>query len=90
MRRYLFQSLLVLCFFSSLDLLAVSFNGRIFSRTKNKGEAAVTVFIFETKKGYTTDEEGFFDAEVPTFGEYTFRILRATGMQEINCDTFMF
>jgi hypothetical protein len=69
--------------FLSMDLYAVSFKGRIFSRTKNKGEAAVTVFLFETKKGYTTDAEGFFEAEVPTFGEYTFRILRATGMQEI-------
>ena len=83
MKRYIIQSLLVFCFFTTLDLFAVSFKGRIFSRTKNKGEAAVTVFIFETKKGYTTDEEGFFEAEVPTFGEYTFRILRATGMQEI-------
>lgn len=83
MKRYFIQSLLAICFFSALDLAAVSFKGRIFSRTKNKGEAAVTVFIFETKKGYTTDAEGFFEAEVPTFGEFTFRILRATGMQEI-------
>lgn len=67
----------------SIDIYAVSFRGRIFSRTKNKGEAGVTVFIFETKKGVTTDAEGYFESEVPALGEYTFRILRATGMQEI-------
>jgi hypothetical protein len=67
----------------SMDLLAVSFKGRIYSRTKNSGEAGVTVFIFETKKGFTTDADGYFEADVPNFGEYTFRILRATGMQEL-------
>ncbi|MCB1143664.1 MAG: TonB-dependent receptor plug domain-containing protein [Leptospiraceae bacterium] len=65
------------------DLLATAFRGRIYSRTKGEGEANVMVLIFETKKAFKTDDDGYFDAEVPAPGEYRFRILRATGMQEI-------
>ena len=69
--------------FTISELLAgVSFRGRIFSRQKNKGEAGLTVLIFETKKGHQTDADGYFDAEVPSPGEYTFRVISASGFQE--------
>jgi hypothetical protein len=70
-------------FFLPQILYAVEFRGRIFSRAKDKGEAGVTVMVFETRKFYQTDEEGYFSAEVPNSGEYTFRILRNTGVQEM-------
>lgn len=75
--------IIIILLFISFDLLAVAFRGRIYSRVKGKGEGGVTVFIFETKQAYRTDENGYFDAEVPELGQYTFRILRVTGMQEL-------
>lgn len=75
--------LILLLVISAGDLMAVAFRGRLYSREKDKPEAGLTVLIFETKKAYQTDADGYFDAEVPATGTYTFRILRATGMQEL-------
>jgi hypothetical protein len=76
--------LLLLLLLSFGDIIAgVAFRGRLFSRVQNKGEAGLGVVIFETKKTYQTDAEGYFDAEVPEAGTYTFRILRASGFQEL-------
>lgn len=65
------------------DLFAIAVRGRIYSRVKRQGEAGVKVLVFEEKKMVTTDEEGYFDVEVSEAKEYTFRILRVTGMQEL-------
>ena len=69
----------------SSEISAVAFRGRLFSRTKNQGESGLTVVIVTpTKKiPVQTDAEGYFDAEIPSLGTYTFRILRPTGMQEL-------
>lgn len=67
----------------SNDLFAVAFRARIYSRVNAKGEANLNIFVFETNKFYKTDADGYFDADVPTLGTYTIRILRATGMQEL-------
>ncbi|ABJ77514.1 TonB-dependent receptor plug domain-containing protein [Leptospira borgpetersenii] len=61
----------------------VSFRARVYSRSKNSGEANVRVLLFETKKFYQTDVEGYFQAVAPSSGVYTFRILKDTGAQEI-------
>ncbi|MEM7180814.1 MAG: TonB-dependent receptor plug domain-containing protein [Spirochaetota bacterium] len=61
----------------------VAFRGRVYSRIKGKGVPGLVVFLFDTKKGYKTDEEGYFDATVPTTGTYRFRLLLPTGMKEI-------
>jgi hypothetical protein len=64
--------------------MAVAFRGRVFSRAKNKGEANIVVYVTETGKGYQTDADGYFDAEVPESNKpYTFRILRDTGLVEL-------
>ncbi|MDX1956947.1 MAG: TonB-dependent receptor plug domain-containing protein [Leptospiraceae bacterium] len=76
--------LLTILFFLFIgELSATAFRARIFSRKKSAGEANVRVLIFETKKAYVTDAEGYFDAEVPEAGQYTFRILRDSGIQEL-------
>ncbi len=72
-----------LFFLAFTGLEAIEFRARVYSPVKDKGEAGVTVMIFETKKFYQTDANGYFDASVPAPGEYRFRILRDTGMQEI-------
>jgi hypothetical protein len=76
--------LLSLLFLSS-EISAVAFRGRLFSRVKNQGEPGLTVVIVTptSKIPAQTDAEGYFDAEVPSLGNYTFRILRPTGIQEI-------
>ncbi|PJZ48700.1 TonB-dependent receptor plug domain-containing protein [Leptospira saintgironsiae] len=67
-----------------LDVFAeVTFKARLFSRQKNQGEAKTQVLLFETKKIYRTDAEGYFDAVVPSPGIYTFRILKVEDMQDI-------
>lgn len=78
--------LLLLFFLFPLVAEAVEFRARIFSRQKNKGEANINVLVYETKKFYTTDEDGYFKGEVPAEGEYTFRIIRVTGTQEVKKD----
>ncbi|WCL47692.1 TonB-dependent receptor [Leptospira sp. GIMC2001] len=86
MRNYnikIFTTLVFSFFFLAESLQAIDFRGRIYSRVKEKGEPEVTVMIFETKKFAQTDADGYFEASVPEAGTYTFRILRATGMQEI-------
>lgn len=77
--------ILVCCIIIFLPKLvfAVDFRARVYSPVKDKGEAGVTVMIFETKQFYQTDANGYFNASVPQPGEYRFRILRETGMQEI-------
>ncbi|AXR70000.1 TonB-dependent receptor plug domain-containing protein [Leptospira mayottensis] len=61
----------------------VSFRARVYSRSKNSGEANVRVLLSETKKFYQTNAEGYFQAVAPSSGAYTFRILKDTGFQEI-------
>ncbi|EMY78599.1 TonB-dependent receptor plug domain protein [Leptospira weilii serovar Ranarum str. ICFT] len=71
-------------FFTTVPILAeVSFRARIYSHSKNSGEANVRVMLFETQKFYQTDAEGYFQAVAPSSGAYTFRILKDTGFQEI-------
>ncbi|PJZ70657.1 TonB-dependent receptor [Leptospira perolatii] len=78
------SKILLLLVVAPLELLAeVSFKARLFSRQKNQGEPRVNVLIFETKKFYKTDDEGYFEATVPTPGTYRFRLNRLDGMQEI-------
>ncbi|MBE7413581.1 MAG: TonB-dependent receptor plug domain-containing protein [Leptospiraceae bacterium] len=72
-----------LLFFISSDIFAVSFRARLYSQVNSKGDGPFSVMIFETKKFYQANADGYFEAEVPSFGTYTFRILRPTGMQEI-------
>lgn len=79
---FLFALLLSSAIFTE-SISAIDFRGRIYSRVKDKGEAEVTVMIFETKQFYQTNQDGYFDAAVPSPGTYTFRILRVTGMQEV-------
>lgn len=85
--KYLFKLslnvVLILYLFFVNDIFAIAFRGRLYSRVNNKGEAGVKVLIFEEKKVVTTDADGYFDVEVSGPGEYTFRILRPTGIQEI-------
>lgn len=78
-----FLQLLLLTFAVSPLFAELAFRARVYSRVKGKGEANVVVFLFDTKKGYRTDSEGYFDAIVPGPGTFRFRILRVTGMQEI-------
>ncbi|TGK08897.1 TonB-dependent receptor [Leptospira fletcheri] len=76
--------ILLLLALAPADIFAeVAFKGRLFSRQKGQGESKANVLLFETKKFYKTDAEGYFDAVVPKAGTYTFRILRLEGMQEI-------
>ncbi|EQA46533.1 TonB-dependent receptor plug domain protein [Leptospira broomii serovar Hurstbridge str. 5399] len=83
MKRIAFKFLILLAF-APIELLAeVTFKARLFSRQKNQGEAKANVLLFETKKFYKTDSEGYFEAIVPTPGAYTFRIIKVDGMQEI-------
>lgn len=67
---------------------ALPFQGRVFSKSNNKGEAGVTVLLLKTdtqfRKSFVTDQEGFFSADVPKADEYTFRVLMPTGMLEFN------
>ncbi|MCE9501656.1 MAG: carboxypeptidase-like regulatory domain-containing protein, partial [Leptospira sp.] len=65
------------------EIFAVAFRGRLFNQVTDKPEAQVTVMIFETKKFYQADANGYFDGEVPSPGTYTFRVLRPSGMIEI-------
>ena len=69
--------------FFLVDLYAIAIRGRIYSRVKREGEANVKVLVFEEKKVVTTDAEGYFEVELSEPKEYTFRILRPTGIQEI-------
>ncbi|MBP9162372.1 MAG: TonB-dependent receptor, partial [Leptospiraceae bacterium] len=83
-KRNWFLFLFILLTLSS-EISAVAFRGRLFSRVKNQGEAGLTVIIVTptSKIPAQTDAEGYFDAEVPSLGNYTFRILRTTGIQEL-------
>jgi hypothetical protein len=83
-KRNWFLFLFILLTLSS-EISAVAFRGRLFSRVKNQGEAGLTVVIVTptSKIPAQTDAEGYFDAEVPSLGNYTFRILRTTGIQEL-------
>ena len=71
--------LFLLLFLSAWDIFAIAVRGRVYSRQKSKGEGGVQVFVTETKKAYTTDADGFFDAELPSAGDFTFKIVRPTG-----------
>ena len=79
-----FLFLLTLLFITS-EISAIAFRGRLFSRAKNQGEGGLTVVIVTPTKKIPaqTNAEGYFDAEIPDLGTYTFRILRPTGIQEL-------
>lgn len=79
---YLFKFIVIFGFLTQ-SLYSISFTGRLFNDENGEPEKDMTVMIFETKKLYQTDANGYFRADVPASGEYTFRVLRPTGMQEL-------
>ncbi|HMW03795.1 MAG TPA: TonB-dependent receptor plug domain-containing protein [Leptospiraceae bacterium] len=83
--KYKFLLFVGLLSILSSEVSAVAFRGRLFSRAKNQGEAGLTVVVVtpNAKIPAQTDAEGYFDVEVPALGTYTFRVLRPTGIQEL-------
>jgi hypothetical protein len=81
MKKYLI-TLSYLIFFSG-SLIAETVRIKLYSRIKEKPEDNLGVLIFETKKLYQTDADGIFVGDIPSSGNYTIRILRPTGTQEI-------
>ncbi len=73
----------ILLLISTSLFAEVSFRGRLFSRQQNKGEANLPVKVFETGQAFQTDENGYFEGKLPAPGDYTFRIIRSNGFQEI-------
>ncbi|EMO82896.1 TonB-dependent receptor plug domain protein [Leptospira santarosai str. AIM] len=61
----------------------VTFRARVYSHSKNSGEANVRIMLFETQKFYQADAEGYFQGVAPSSGVYRFRFLKDTGFQEI-------
>ncbi|TGN13129.1 TonB-dependent receptor plug domain-containing protein [Leptospira ilyithenensis] len=64
-------------------LLAVSVKIKLYNQKKEEGEKNLSIMVFETKKFFQTDGEGNVTLEFPAPGEYTLRLLRDTGMQEM-------
>ncbi len=64
-------------------LWAVNVKVKLFSAKKDQPERNLAVIVFETKKVYQTDKEGFVSLDFPSPGDYTLRLLRDSGMQEI-------
>lgn len=64
-------------------LLGVSIKAKLINPKKNENEKNLAVLVFETKKMAQTDSEGNIILEFPNPGEYTLRLLRDTGIQEI-------
>ena len=79
-KNYKFILLLLLL---NSSLLSVSFRGRVIDQSDNKPVAGVDIMVFEERKFYKTDADGYFEGEVQTSGTYTFRILLVTGMKEV-------
>ncbi|TGK03945.1 TonB-dependent receptor [Leptospira semungkisensis] len=83
MKRILIK-LVFLAAFAPADVFAeVAFKARLFSRQKDQGEGKTQVLLFETRKLYKTDADGYFEAVVPAPGMYTFRVLKNDDMQDI-------
>ncbi|MGQ2870895.1 TonB-dependent receptor plug domain-containing protein, partial [Leptospira santarosai] len=79
-------SFLFLIFFAvpTMEVFAeVTFRARVYSHSKNSGEANVRIMLFETQKFYQADAEGYFQGVAPSSGVYRFRFLKDTGFQEI-------
>ncbi|MCB1177170.1 MAG: TonB-dependent receptor [Leptospiraceae bacterium] len=72
-------------FLFSTELFSISLRGRLYSRKKDKPEANVTGVILDNsigfRKGFVTDDNGYFDIDVPQAGTYTFRVIGATGFK---------
>lgn len=69
------------CFGS--PLFAVSIRAKLINPKKEIAEQNLSVLIFETKKFAQTDAEGNVTLDFPSAGDYTLRLLRDTGIQEI-------
>lgn len=48
----------------------VTFRARVYSHSKNSGEANVRIMLFETQKFYQADAEGYFQGVAPSSGVY--------------------
>lgn len=66
-----------------VNLFSITVRAKLYSAKKDQPERNLSIVIFETKKTFQTDKEGFVNLEFPAAGEYTLRLLRDTGMQEL-------
>ena len=69
-------------FFLFQNLLGFELSIRFFNRTKQTPEANIQVLIRETKKIYQTNQNGYIQAEFPSNGKYTFRLIKLTGFED--------
>ncbi|MDF3819749.1 TonB-dependent receptor plug domain-containing protein [Leptospira sp. 96542] len=73
----------IVSFFIGSPIFAVSIRAKLINPKKEVAEKNLSVLIFETKKFAQTDAEGNVVLEFPAPGDYTLRLLRDTGIQEI-------
>jgi hypothetical protein len=72
---------IILIFFFATEVFSeVNLRGRFFSNLQNKGEANLIIKVKETDQTFQTDKDGFFEAKLPSTGEYTFRVIRSNGL----------
>lgn len=72
-----------LLFLVGSPIFAVNIRAKLINPKKEIAEKNLSVLIFETKKFAQTDSDGNVTLEFPSAGEYTLRLLRDTGIQEI-------
>lgn len=73
----------IIFFLIGSPIFAVNIRAKLINPKKEIAEKNLSVLIFETKKFAQTDAEGNVSLDFPSAGEYTLRLLRDTGIQEI-------
>jgi hypothetical protein len=73
----------VVFLFATISIGSETVRVKLYSRIKEKPEPDLNVLVFETKKVSQTNSDGVFTTEIPKPGNYTLRILRPSGTQEI-------